>query len=130
MDMFETAVKKGYRFPTNIKGLITVEDVYKLPLNSEKGASLNRCARALKAEMKSEFEEDFVNDKPVENEDLQMKFDIVMHIIKVKKDEADGIRRAKEIKEHNEKILILMEKNKDKELEGMKNEDLEKMLIK
>ena len=114
--MFETATRAGYRYPT-VQGLATTEDLWMLPLTSANKASLNNTAKSLTRQIREVGEEDFVDETPA-NTTLNNKLDIVKYIISVKKAERDARKNATAKKLHNEKILGIIAKKQDAELEG------------
>ena len=99
--MFEKASRLKLRFDTP-KGMITTEDVWDLPLTSRNGASLDNLAKDLNRTIKETEEESFVADKSARNTVLELKFDIVKHIIEVKKAELTASKKAVEIKAEKE----------------------------
>lgn len=60
MDIFKNAAINKYRYPSS-KGNLTTEDLFDLPLTSEKNASLDSVARELNKQIKEFGEESFVN---------------------------------------------------------------------
>jgi hypothetical protein len=112
-DNFEYATRNKIRFESKV-GLITVEDLWDLPLTSARGASLDDTARGINGELKSETEESFVLTTTNKKKKLlETKLDIVKHVIRVKQDEAEATRnRATRVAEKKELLEILAEKEK------------------
>ena len=97
--MFEKATRIGLRFSTAV-GLITVEQVWDLPLQSFNGKpNLDDLARFYHKRLKDDENVSFVASATPQNEEDKLAFEIVKHIIKVKLDEktaADNIRIARD----------------------------------
>lgn len=127
MNIFEQALKNKYRFET-INGFISTEDLFDLPLTGKR-VNLDSVAKTLNRKLKELEEESFVKPKANDVTVLQMKLDIVKHIIKLRLEELEVSKSAAEKKERNQKILEIM---KEKEVEGLRalsKEDLEKLLV-
>lgn len=103
--MFEKASRLKLRISTN-KGVITVEDLWDLPLTSTRSnvLSLQTVARGISATIKSEVEEDFVGDATNENEIANLQMSIVKHVIAVKKVENAAKVAARANATHNAQI--------------------------
>ena len=83
MENFERATRLKLRFQTNA-GLLAVEDIWDLPLTSQRGASLDELAKGLRRKLKETEEESFVVKTNAVNNELQLAFDIVNHVIDIK----------------------------------------------
>lgn len=122
--MFDTATRLKLRFESN-KGLLSVEQVWDLSLTA-----LNEMAKSLSRQVKAAEtdEEDFIGTKSNVDSELQLRFDVVKHIIGVKLKERDDSKDAAERKASNQAILELIQRKKQQELEGLSIEELEKRL--
>lgn len=127
--MFEQASKNKYRFPTNAVGVITVEDLWDLPL-SGKSTSLDSVAKILNKALKENEEESFVAVRSVTNNTLIEKFDIVKHVIKVKLEENEKSLNAVAVKKQKEKIMSIIASKENAELEGLDLDALKDMVSK
>lgn len=132
MELFALATKKKYRFDT-VKGQLTVEDLWDLPLTSDTGKpNLDDIAKALYKEIKAgEDEISFVKTTANKNtayETAKNKLDIVKHIIDVKQAEAEAAQKAKVAKEKRQRILALLAQKEDEELTSKSREELLAML--
>jgi hypothetical protein len=122
-DLFERATRQKLRFET-IAGNISVEDVWSLPLSSGK-VNLNDLAKALNKEIKTFEEEDFVNKTSnSKNEDIKLKFDIILHVIKYQTEQAEAKERATLTLEKRRSIQALIEKKESQQLENLSIEEL------
>lgn len=129
MDLFEKAARWKLRFPTPV-GQATVEDLWDLPLTSNKArtANLNDIAKGLNRQLKTEGEEDFVNPAAETNKELKASFEIVKHVIAVKIRERDAAEKAQETKAKKARILEIIAKKQDEALEGKSEEELRSLL--
>jgi len=128
MNIFERATKEKVRFDTAI-GVLDTEALWDLPLKHKKKANLNSIAINLYKQLKDTPEIDFVDDESNNgNEELQLKFDIVKHIIEVKKKEnAEAIRALKQ-KEQRRLISQIIAEKENEELKSASLEDLKAQL--
>lgn len=122
INLFEIASKQKLRF-TTVKGLLSTEDLWDLPLTT-----LNDLAKSLSKQVKEAGEESFIEVKSSANEKLDNMFEIVKHIIKVKLAEKEVLKVAKENATKKAQILELIHQKKNESLASMPVEELEKML--
>lgn len=131
MEMFAFATKKKIRFETS-KGLLSVEDLWDLPLTSDNGRpNLDDIAKGIYKAMKEGEEVSFVKSNAASNAAfnvLKTKFDIVKYIIDVKLAEAEAAKKAKETKARNQRILELIAQKEDEALASKSKEELLAML--
>lgn len=126
--LFVLATRNKFRFPTLV-GACSLEDLWDLPLTSSVGKpNLDDTAKAVNRQLKSTQEESFVADKPVADRDTEAALEIIKYIIGVKKEENAAARNALLAKEKKQKILELISKKKDSEMEEKSVEELEAML--
>lgn len=126
--MFEQASKMKLRFAT-AKGLISVEDLWDLPLTSHT-TSLDNIARGLNRQIKDTEEESFVVKHTTANTELHLALDILKHIIAIKITEKEARKVASQNKVEREKIMSAISDAEDTVLKGSSVEDLKKMLEK
>lgn len=132
--MFEKISRAKLRFDTS-KGLATVEDLWDLPLTSNRGqVNLDDIARGLHKQLKNGDDVSFVNTAQKSNPIVQLKFDVVKHIIEVllAENEAAATRRTKAEKRNmllealaNQEAKVLANKTPEEiraELEALANE--------
>ena len=127
MDIFKQASKAKLRFNTN-RGVLSVEQLWDLPQTG-----LSTLIRSIKEELKSANLDDelsFLSDSTPTKVDVenQLRFEIAKEVYMAKKAEAEELRDAKAKKEHNQKILELIQEKKEGELKGKSIEELEAML--
>lgn len=125
--MFETASRKKLRVKTSI-GELTVEQLWDLPLTSTRGVNLDDIAIKLSQEITKQ-QLSFVSDNAKkEDADLKVLFDIVIHIIEVRKNEA---KAAQEKASNLSMLKMLKELRAEKQTESLKSlsqEELDKKI--
>lgn len=126
--MFEKASRLKLRFETS-KGLITVEDLWDLPLSSSTGkANLDDVARSLHSQLKNEEDISFVKPETKDNMPMKLGFEIVKHIISVKLSEKSAREQAEANREKKQKIMSIIEQKQDTALSAMSIEELSAMV--
>ena len=124
--MFENASRMKLRFESNV-GLITTEDLWDLPLvSASNGVSLDEIAKSMNKQLK-DSEESFV-EATNPNEALELAFNIVKYIIKIKLAEAEVRKAAANKKAMKEKILSVLADKEDDALKNKSPNALKKML--
>jgi hypothetical protein len=127
MDNFKKASQLKLRFVTN-KGVLSVEQLWDLT-----PTQLATLVRSIKEELKSANVDDelsFLSDSIPTKGDIenQLRFEIAKEVYLAKKAEAEELRDAKAKKEHNQKILALIQEKKEGELKNKSIEELEALL--
>lgn len=125
--MFEKASRLKIRFVTT-KGDLSVEDLWDLPLTSERGVSLDGIARALNKKLKSTDDVSFVVNVAKVDELAQLQFDIAKHIIDVRVAEAKALSDKRAKKEKKDALLALIAEKEGDAMKGLPLEDLRKQL--
>jgi hypothetical protein len=122
--MFEKASRLRIRFDSP-KGLLSVEDVWQLPLSSTTGrANLDDIAKDLNQLIQHQNIGSFVNLTAAADALIQLKFDIVLHIIKVRMAENEAVRLAVTKSEQKQKLLGLIAQKQDEALGSKSVEEL------
>jgi hypothetical protein len=113
-------------------GQLTVEDLWNLPLQSKIGRpSLDTLAIGLHQALKASEPISFVNESFQTNkvhQNVQLSFDIVRHIIEVKKAENAMALKASENAEKRQKIMELIANREQADMQGKSMEELRAML--
>lgn len=125
--MFEEASKQKLRFNTT-KGMITVEDLWDVPLLARSGQDLDSLAKSLNKAVKDSGEESFVLKKNEVNSVLELKFEIVKRVIEVKIEEAEKREKTAENKATKERIMSIIDGKKDEALMGKSVDELTKLI--
>lgn len=124
-NLFEIASRKQYRFNSQV-GALSVEDLWNLPLTSNRSASLDAIAKDLHSQLKEETIS-FVTPSISDNTVAQQKFDIVKHIIDVKVAERDAAKLLAENAAKKQKILSLIADKQDQKLSEASLEELQEL---
>jgi hypothetical protein len=126
--LFVEATRQHFRFKTPA-GEITVEDLWDLPLTSTVNRpNLDDLAKALHKQLKEDETVSFVRPVVKKTAELQARFDVVKTVIDYKVAERDANLAAKEKAERKQKLMEIISKKKDSELEGKSTAELEAML--
>jgi hypothetical protein len=128
MNMFEQASRKKLRF-SSPKGDLTTEQLWDLPLTSTNAFNLDQIARGVNSELKGVTEESFVAIKPDPRKpDLELKLEILKHIIAVKlkaqHDAAAAAERSAELK----KLTEVLASKEEAALSSMSKDDILKRI--
>lgn len=111
MSIFEQATRAKLRF-SSVRGELTVEQLWDLPLQSKSLFDLDNIAKAVSREVKAVSEESFVTEASPANAKLTLALDVVKHIISVKKLENQvSLDRASRLAERDKLLNILSDKN-------------------
>jgi hypothetical protein len=127
--MFDVATRQKLRFDSP-KGLLSVEDLWDLPLTSTTGrANLDEIALSLHKQLRNTADVvSFVDEQAKTDPVSQLKFDIVKHVIETRKKENADALAAKNKAETKQRLLEVLAKKRDSTLEAMSEEDLLKKL--
>jgi hypothetical protein len=127
MDIFEHAARVKLRFATP-KGLLSAEDLWDLPLTSDRGVSLDDLAKEFNRQLKDYTAQSFVTLHTTANTIAQLSFDLVKYIIDVKLEERDLARAALERRKSKARIMELIATKQDQELASKSVEELTAMV--
>jgi hypothetical protein len=126
--MYDKATRLKLRFdsPPGLvpQGQLSVEDLWDLPLTSVKRVNLDDIAVLLNKELKATDSVSFVNNTSRANEVTKLKFDIVLDVIRVKKEENEAEQAKRTNAEKKQKILALIDQKRDGELASKSVEEL------
>jgi hypothetical protein len=124
MSDFKQASRLQLRFNTS-KGSLSVEQLWDLSLTE-----LSNSIKAVKKLLKKTDDDElsFLDSNITVDKTEQLRFDILKDVYLTKKEEQDQARTAKEVKEHNQKILALIAEKKEESLKGKSVEELEGLL--
>ena len=124
MNIFEKATRIRLRFETS-RGTLNTEDLWKLTLTE-----LDKLAIALNKQLKEASEESFIKTKTNNTVLLELRFDIVKHIIDTLLAENEEKKKAADKKVKRDQLLELIAKKENQELEGKSLEELKSELSK
>lgn len=128
INIFEQAARNQTRFQS-IRGPLTVEQLFTLPLQAKDGFDLDSVAKAVNRELNNQAEESFVarssNPKKAQ---LELAMQIVLHVIETRQQEnAQRVNDAKR-QEETAKLKDIINRKQDSALEGESLEVLQKRL--
>lgn len=124
--MFEQAARLKLRFET-AQGIWSVEELWEAPLTNTKRVSLNDIAIALHNQLKHDTVS-FVEEEERPDARLQLSFDIVKHIIGIRKTEMKALADARSKSEQKQKLLAVLARREDNELEGKTPDEIRAMI--
>lgn len=124
-NQFIAASRMKIRFTTD-KGMLSVEDLWDLPLDRGR-VNLDEIAIALSKEVKGETES-FVNKTKSVKLELKVALDVVLHIIEVRLKEAEEAKQAKTVAEKKQRILEIIAHKENKDLEEKSLDELKTLL--
>lgn len=122
MENFKLASQQKLRFQTT-RGLLTTEQLWDLSLED-----LDALAVSLENEYKESGKKSFLTKISSKDKTTKLKFDVVLDVLSTKSEEAQAAAEAREVKEHNKKILELIADKQDESLKGKSIKQLEAML--
>jgi len=126
--MFEKASRLRLRFETP-KGLLSVEDIWHLPLTSTTGkANLDDIAKDLNGLIQHQNIGSFVQGTAAVDTLVQLRFAIVLHVIKARLAENEAIRMSAAKAEQKQKLLGLIAQKQDEALGNKSLEELTAMV--
>jgi len=120
--MYKECSRLKLRFTTT-KGPLSVEHLWDLTLNA-----LDKMAIAYQEAYEKSGGKSFLVQKSQKDKELKLRFDIVRDILDTKVQERDLKAAASGIKARNEKIMEVIQRKQDSELEGKSLDELNKML--
>ncbi len=128
INIFEYAVRNKLRF-ASIRGELSVEQLWDVPLRSRDGFDLNAIAKATNRALKDIAEENFVEAaKTYEHMRREDAMEIVKYIIDKKlAEEATAKDRATK-KLEKEKLLAILAEKQDGKLSELSAEELQKRI--
>lgn len=127
-NLFLRASREGFRYPS-VKGSITTEQLWDLPLTSKNGFSLDDVAKAVNHELKTTAEESFVETASNPRRGLlTAQLEVVKAVITTK--QAENLERANKAARQAERarLLEVLDTKKDDELKGLSREEIERRI--
>ena len=126
-NLIEQGIRQHVRFESP-KGLLSVEDLYDLPLEQSERvkqpvANLDSIAVELDNQLQS-TSKSFVRTKSKDATLTELKLEIVKHIIKVKKAEEEARLTAANASKELQDLYELLEEQNKKEKANMSKEDI------
>lgn len=129
MNIFENASRNKLRFPTS-RGELTVEQIWDLPLTSTKGLSLNEIGTGIQKVLREMGEDSLIrsDSKDPEKTKASLRLDLIKHVIEVKQAENAAERAKADRKAEKERLLELLARKQDQQLETLTEEEIKARL--
>ena len=122
------ALSTGMRFPS-IRGLITTEDLFSLPLTAQNGFSLYAVAKSVNGSLKNLGEESFVDQgDTAQRTILNDTLDVVKLVIDFRQEQNAVALAKREKRARRAKLLEALENRENTELASMSKDDILKQL--
>lgn len=123
-NLFELASRQKLRFPS-IRGELTTEDLWSLPLTSKNGFNLDAVAREVNGQLKAVTEESFVETRTNPEKKIhELQLEIVKHIIAVRIAENEATQKRVELKQKRDRLLDLLAQKEEQQLMGKSVEEI------
>lgn len=119
--MFEVAIRNKMRFP--FKGLISVEDLWDLSVEN-----LDKVFKTLNAEVKQVKEESLLDCKTKEDEELDLKIEIIKYIVDIKLQEYKSKLEEKERKDKKQKLMAILQNKQEEDLQNKSIDEIKAMI--
>lgn len=119
--MFERAARLKLRF--SFKGLCTVEDLWDLTVEE-----LDSIFKTLNKKLKEQEGESLLETKTSDDEALELKIDIIKHIVNVKQEERRQYMDQSLKASKKKKLLEIIAMKQDEQYKSMSLEDLNKLI--
>jgi hypothetical protein len=119
--LFEVASRSKTRF--QFRGLISTEDLWDLSLQN-----LDSIFKQLNSELSKAKEESLLSTKTKADKELDVKIEIVKHIVNIKLEEENLRLKAKAQKEQKQKIMEILSSKQDESLQNKSVDELKAML--
>lgn len=128
-NMFELVTRNKIRIPS-IKGPLSVEQLWEVPLRSKDGFDLDAIAKLANKELKLVSEESFVatERKSSDQSRMELVLDLVKYIISVKLDEEAAAAKRADNKKEREQLLGILAEKKLGALSELSEKELQKRI--
>ena len=122
MSIYKEANRRKLRFNTS-QGSVSVERLWELSIEE-----LDTLGVAAQTETDNSTKKSLLKKKTSVDEIAQLKYEIIKDVLFTKAEEREAANDAADKKAHNEKILSLIEKQRNSKLENLSEEELLKMI--
>lgn len=127
-DIFEIASRAKIRF-TSMRGALTVEQLWDLPLLSQDGFNLDAVAREANKNLKSLTEESFVaTERTPAHDKAEVTLAVVKHIIAVKIAEEAANKKRAENRVKKARLLEILAEKEDGKMSELSVKELQKQI--
>ncbi len=127
-NMLLIALSTGMRFPS-VRGLVTTEDLFSMPLTATNGFSLDAVAKSVNGSLKALGEESFVEQgDSAQRAELTNMLDVVKLVIEFRQEQNALVNARREKRARRQKLLKALENHENTDLAAMSKEDILKQL--
>lgn len=121
--MFEKAVRMKLRF--DYKGSLSVEELWDLSVQE-----LDSIYKTLNTKLKTSNEDSLLasGKKTKETAELELKVELVKHIVAIKLDEQAAKKKTADNKAKKQKLLEVLERKQNQAVENMSEDDIKKLI--
>lgn len=129
-NLFEAATRMKIRFPSS-RGLLSVEELWDIPLRSDNNLNLDLIAQGVSKALKAIADEGSFVDKHKKNPEqtkASLAMEVVQHIIDVKLDEETEKASRATRKEQKQKLMAILEQKQGEALLGLSEAALKKKI--
>ena len=127
-NIFEYATRNKIRFPS-VKGELTVEQLWDVPLRSRDDFNLNSVAKAANKAWKDASEETFVETvKTTAHVRLETAFEVVKHVIDFRLAEEASAKKRADNKVEKEKLLSILADKQAGKLSELSEKELQRRI--
>ena len=127
-NIFEYATRNKLRF-ASIRGELTIEQLWDVPLRSRDDFNLNTIAKAASKALKDVSEENFVETtKTPEHTRRELAMETVKHIIELKIAEEEAAKMRATKKQQKDKLLHILAEKRDGKLSDLSEKELQKRI--
>jgi len=127
-NMFEYATRNKIRF-TSMRGEMSVEQLWDVPLRSKDGFDLDAVAKAANKSLKALTEESFVStERTPAHEKAELTLEIVKHVIQVKLAEEAAAKKRADNRVEREKLLKILAEKQEGKLSELTEKELQKRI--
>lgn len=128
INIFEFVTRNKVRFPSS-KGLLTIEQLWDVPLRSTDDFNLDKIAKDANKEFKGATEESFVQTaRTPAIARLELTLEAIKHVIATKLADEKAAKERAENKVKREKLLKALSEKQDGKLSEMSEKELKKQI--
>lgn len=125
MNIFENASRNKLRFETS-KGNLTVEQLWDLPMTSEKGLSLNEIGTGIQRAIREMGEDSLISTGAnPDKAKATLRLDLIKHIIAIKQEENAKARKASSDKAEADRLKGILARKQEAADENLSPEELQ-----
>jgi len=127
--LFAQATRSKLRF-TTVRGQVSVEDLWDMPLTSKDGFNLNQVGKAVQGQLKDAGDDlvPVTMTPTAEDKRNTLRLDVIKAIIAVKVEETDRAKKAAARAAERERLVELLAKKQDEKMAGMSEAEIKRKL--